>query len=154
VKIGVRARFLFLLALIAWGTGAAEPDYRLITDPRESARESALQLLRLLSAGNIEAAAELSNAPKRRYEVLRDYREAVGEEEFKGVFARYFHPGNRLLTEAAVGKRRLLIWELGQAQRHLAGQYFVEEDGRFVLDDVPHPERRKLERVLHEYRKR
>jgi hypothetical protein len=137
---------------VAWTAGAAQPEYRLITDPAESALESARQLLRLLSEGNIEAAARLSNAPERRYEVLRDYRDAVGDEELKGVYARYFHPGNRLLAEAAIGKRRLLIWSLGEAYDALAGQFFVEVDGRFLLDDVPHPERRKLEQVLSKYR--
>jgi hypothetical protein len=132
---------------------ASAADYRLVTDPAESARESATRLLALLAEGNIEAAAQLSNAPGRRYEVLRDYRAQVGGEEFKRVYARYFEPGNRLMAEAAIGKRRLLVWRLGQAGGQLAGQFFVEVDGRFVLDDVPSPERQRLERVLREYRK-
>jgi hypothetical protein len=148
VKIGVRALILLLFSAAA---GAA--DYRLVSDPRESARESATRLLALLAQGDIEAAARLSNAPERRYEVLRDYRAQVGEEEFKRVYARYFEPSNRLMAEAAIGKRRLLVWQLGQAGGQLAGQFFVEVDGRFLLDDVPSPERQRLERVLREYRK-
>jgi hypothetical protein len=148
-KIGVRALILFLVSAAA--AGAA--DYRLVTNPAESAKESATRLLALLAEGDIEAAARLSNAPERRYEVLRDYRAQVGEAEFKRVYARYFEPGNRLMAEAAIGKRRLLVWQLGQAGGHLAGQFFVEVDGRFVLDDVPSPERQRLERVLREYRK-
>ena len=142
---------LFLLLVVA--SAAAEPDYRLVTDPRESARESALRLLALLAEGNIEAAAQLSNAPERRYEVLRDYQAAVGEPEFKQVYARYFARGNRVLAEAAIGKHRLIIWDLGAAA-HLAGQFFVEVDGRFLLDDVPTAERAKLQQVLAQYRKR
>jgi hypothetical protein len=138
--------------VLAWGTSAAEPDYRLITDPRESARDSATRLLGLLAEGNIEAASALSNAPKHRYEVLRDYREVVGGEEFKRVYARYFHPGNHLLAEAAIGQRRLLIWELGEAYQYLAGQFFVEVDGKFLLDDVPSAERAQLQRILQAYR--
>jgi hypothetical protein len=141
-----------LLAALACGASAAEPDYRLITDPRESARDSATRLLALLAEGNIEAAAALSNEPQHRYEVLHDYREAVGEEEFKRVYARYFNPGNRLLAEAAIGRRRLLIWELGEAYQYLTGQFFVEVDGRFLLDDVPSAGRAQLQRVLHAYR--
>jgi hypothetical protein len=148
-KIGVRALILFLSSAAA--AGAA--DYRLVTNPAESAKESATRLLGLLAEGDIEAAARLSNAPERRYEVLRDYRAQVGEEEFKRVYARYFEPSNRLMAEAAIGKRRLLVWQLGQAGGQLAGQFFVEVDGRFVLDDVPSPERQRLERVLREYRK-
>jgi hypothetical protein len=141
------------LSLFLWACAASAADYRLVTDPAESARESATRLLALLAEGNIEAAAQLSNAPGRRYEVLRDYRAQVGGEEFKRVYARYFEPGNRLMAEAAIGKRRLLVWRLGQAGGQLAGQFFVEVDGRFVLDDVPSPERQRLERVLREYRK-
>jgi hypothetical protein len=141
-----------LLFLIAGAAAAQAPAHRLITDPKESAHESATRLLGLLADGNIEAAAELSNAPKHRYEVLRDYREAVGGEEFKRVYARYFAPGNRLLAEAAIGKRRLLIWELGEAYHYLAGQFFVEVDGKFLLDDVPSAERVQLQRVLQAYR--
>jgi hypothetical protein len=152
MEIGVRARFLFLLACVAWGATAQAPSYRLVTNPEESARESAAQLLRLLAEGNIEAAAALSNAPQQRYEVLRDYRDAVGEEAFKSVYARYFDPANRLVAEAAIGPRRLLIWDLGEASHHLAGQYFVEVDGRFLLDDAPSEERSRLQRVLQDYR--
>ena len=141
------------LSLILLACTASAADYRLVTDPAESARASATRLLALLAEGDIEAAARLSNAPERRYEVLRDYRAQVGEEEFKRVYARYFEPSNRLMAEAAIGKRRLLVWQLGQAGGQLAGQFFVEVDGRFLLDDVPSPERQRLERVLREYRK-
>jgi hypothetical protein len=79
--------------------------YRVVTDPAESARETATQLLRHLAAGELAAAAALSNAPMRRYEVLRDYRDMVGEEEFRRVFARYQSPANRILLEAAIGRR-------------------------------------------------
>ena len=154
MKIGVRALFVLLLAVLACPAAAQAPAYRLVTNAQESARDSATRLLALLAEGNIEAAAELSTAPKHRYEVLRDYREAVGGEEFKRVYARYFEPGNRLLAEAAIGQRRLLIWELGQAYQYLAGQFFVEVDGKFLLDDVPSAERAKLQRVLQDYRRR
>jgi len=138
------------LVLFAFAAGAA--DYRLVSDPAKSARDSATRILRLLSRGEIEAAAQLSNAPQQRLEVLRAYRERVGDEEFRRVYARYFEPGNRLMAEAAIGPRRLLVWELGQAGGELAGQFFVEMDGRFVLDDVPHPGRIELQKVLKQFR--
>ena len=56
--------------------------------------------------------------------------------------------------EAAIGKRRLLVWDLGEAGHQLAGQYFVEVDGRFRMDDVPNEERSKLQRVLEAKRTR
>ncbi len=127
--------------------------YRLITDPAESARGTATELLQHLATGDISAAAALSNAPQRRYEVLSDYRRSVGEDEFKRVFARYLAPANRLIVEAAIGRRHLLVWDLVEAGNHLAGQYYVRVDGRFLLDDEPNEERSRLQRVLEQYRK-
>ena len=122
---------------------------------RELAPTSALDAAKLLnlhlSTGDIEEAALLSNAPRRRFEVLRDYRQAVGEEEFKRVFAQYFFPENRLLAEVAIGAQRLLIWELKNAG-HLAGQFFVEVEGRYLMNDVPGEERTQLRRVLDAWR--
>lgn len=118
----------------------------------DSARPAALEILRHLAAGELEQAAALSNAPQRRLEVLRDYRDAVGEDEFKLVFSRLLAPQNRLIAEVAIGPRRLLVWELGEASHQLAGQFYVEVDGRFVMDDVPSRERAELRRVLQRYR--
>jgi hypothetical protein len=109
-------------------------------------------MLRHLADGDLEAAAALSNAPQRRFEVLRDYRDAVGEEEFKRLFGRYFRPENRLIAEVALGRHRLLVWDLGEAGHRLAGQFYVEVDGRFLMDDVPSRERSALRRVLEDYR--
>ena len=113
----------------------------------------AAKLLNLhLSAGDIEEAALLSNAPRRRFEVLRDYRESVGAEEFKRVFAQYFYPENRLLAEIGIGKHRLLIWDLKEGANRIAGQYFVEIEGRYLVDDVPNDARTGLRWVLEAYR--
>src|SRR5688572_17896802 len=92
------------------------PDAHVLSPAAELAPTSALDAARLLnlhlSTGDIEEAALLSNSPRRRFEVLRDYRESVGEEEFKRVFAQYFNPENRLVAEIAIDKHRLLLWEL------------------------------------------
>jgi hypothetical protein len=143
---------LFLVAAAALAQGN-EPA---LVDPGSagSAYPMAQLLLRHLAAGDIEAAARLSNAPRERYEVLRDYRAKVGEEEFKRVFGQFFDPQNRLVAEYALGPRRLLIWDLGEAAHHLAGQYYVEIDGgKFLMDDAPSEERSRLRRVLHDYRR-
>ena len=118
----------------------------------DSAQPAAMLVLRHLAEGNIEAAAALSNAPQRRLEVLRNYRGAVGEDEFKRVFAQYLN--NQVVAEVALGPRRLLVWQLGDAGGHLAGQFYVEDAGRFVLDDVPSEGRSELRRVLNELRKK
>jgi hypothetical protein len=122
----------------------------------ELAPTSALDAAKLLnlhlSAGDIEEAALLSNAPRRRFEVLRDYRDSVGEEEFKRVFAQYFYPENRLLAEIGIGKHRLLIWDLKEGANRVAGQYFVEIEGRYLVDDVPNDARTSLRWVLEAYR--
>jgi len=121
--------------------------------------DSALNTAKLLNGqltnGDLEEAAVLSNQPRRRFEVLRDFLESVGEEEFKRVFAQYIDPENRLLAEIEIGRHRLLIWELraaGGSPPPLAGQYFMEIDGRFLLDDVPSEPRLKLRWVLEAYR--
>ncbi len=116
-----------------------------------SARPTAGQILRHLTAGNIEDAAALSNVPQRRLEVLRDYRASVGDEEFKRVFAQYLQ--KRIIAEIAIGPRRLIIWELAEASNQLAGQFYVEAEGRFLMDDVPSEARSDLRRVLQSYRK-
>jgi len=85
---------------------------------------------------------------------LRDYERSVGDEEFKRIFGRYFAPENRLFLEAAIGSNRLLVWDLGEAGNVLAGQYYVEVDGRFLLDDAPNENRANLQRVLEALRKK
>lgn len=148
--------------------GEPRIEYRLRTHPANAhvltpnatlAPDSALNAAKLLNlhltTGDLEEAAVLSTSPKRRFEVLQDYRQSVGEEEFRRVFAQYFDPANRLLAEIAIDRQRLLIWELrGQAGAppQLAGQYFIEVDGKYLLNDVPGPTRAQLRRVLEAYR--
>jgi len=112
-----------------------------------SARDTATQIVQRLAAGDIEAAAAQSNAPERRREVLESYRKQVGEEAFRRVYAQYLR--GRIVEEIVVGSHRLVIWDIG----HIAGQFFVEKDGRFVLDDAPSESRDKLRRALADYRK-
>jgi hypothetical protein len=116
-----------------------------------SAINAAKLLNRYLSAGDIEGASLLSNSPRRRYEVFRDYRNTIGEDVFKRVFAQYFYPENRLLAEVVIGRHHLLIWELRDAGR-VAGLYFVELEGRYLLDDIPSEARSGLRRVLEAWR--
>jgi hypothetical protein len=117
-----------------------------------SALDSAKLIYLYLSDGDIEEAALLSNSPRRRYEVLRDYRESVGEVEFKKVFAQYMAADNRLIAEIAIDKRSLLIWDLRTGADRIAGQYFVEVDGNYLIDDVPNDQRTLLRWVLEAYR--
>jgi hypothetical protein len=84
--------------------------------------------------------------------VFREYRSRVGDEEFRRVFREYLGPGNKLMAEVALGKHRLLIWQLGEGHDQLAGQYYVEADGRFLLDDVPSEARTNLRKILESYR--
>jgi hypothetical protein len=112
-----------------------------------SARDAAQRILQHLARGEIEAAAQLSNAPERRAQVLRDYLASVGDAEFRRVYAQY--GASPLAVEIALGERHLLIWDLpGSA----AGQFFVRQEGAFLLDDVPSAERRRLQRLLRAYR--
>jgi len=148
VKFGVRV--LIIVAVLAGCAGVAPrdlPAYRQVVDPAESAQATAELLLHHLAAGDIEAAAALSNAPERRAQVLRDYRASVGEAEFRRIFAEYAK--HRLVREIALGERRLLMWDL---DNQLGAQYFVRDGNRFLIDDVPNAERTELRRVLLAYR--
>ena len=118
----------------------------------DSAHPTALRVLRHLADGELEAAAALSNAPRERLELLRGYREVVGEAEFKRVYTRYLAPQNKLIAEVALGPRRLLVWDLGEAGNRIAGQFYVEVDGGFVMDDKPSRERSELRALLEKYR--
>ena len=133
-------------------------DAHLLRPGTDLAPDSALNAAKLLnlylSIGDIEAAALLSNSPRRRFEVLREYRDSVGGEEFKRVFAQYFVPENRLLAEITIDNHSLLVWDLkGESATRIAGQYFVEVDGRYLMDDVQNDVRSRLRLVLEAYRK-
>jgi hypothetical protein len=118
-----------------------------------SARGTAFSVLRHLAAGDIGEAAALSNAPAQREQVLRDYEASVGSQAFKRLFSQYLDRSEAIVAEVAIGAHRLVIWDLGGAARQLAGQYYVEHDGRFLLDDVPSETRANLHRVLQAYRR-
>jgi hypothetical protein len=149
VKFGVRA--VIISALLASCVAAPPrelPAYREVTDAADSARPTAERILKHLAAGDIEAGAALSNAPERRAEVLRDYRDRIGDAEFRRIFTEY--ASRPIAREIAIGDRRLVMWDLDGP---LGAQYFVRAGERFVLDDVPSEERSDLRRVLRSFRK-
>ena len=154
-------RWAGLLAFVACASLGAELQlddgsvvrYELVAaTSADSARETAQHLLSLLGEGKIDDAAALSNAPQRRRQVLSDYRDAVGEAEFRRIFARYGSTPNRLVAEVAIGKHHLLVWDLAEANHRLAGQFYVRAGDRFLLDDTPSEDRARLQRVLAAYR--
>jgi len=152
---------VFLFCLLAGSAHAQEHTielggetlrYTLRADPGDGgALATARELARDLAAGDIKAASMLSNAPERRYEVLREYRDWVGPDEFKRVYAQYFSPRSRVVAEIGIEHHRLLVWRLDGSD-HLAGQFYAEIGGRFLLDDVPGVERARLRRLLEAYR--
>ncbi len=56
------------------------------------------------------------------------------------------------LEDGAVVRYKLL-WDLGEIGHRLAGQYYVEVEGKFLMDDVPSEKRTQLRRVLEAYGK-
>ncbi len=116
-----------------------------------SALDTSWLLHRHLARGEIVEAALLSNAPRRRHAELARFRQAVGDAGFREVFAQYFAEGNRPIAEAAIGPYRLLIWNL-ETEGRFAGEYFVEVEGRVLIDDGPGETRFKLRRVLESLR--
>ncbi len=157
------SRSLWLAAALAFSAFAdertlnladgAEIRYEVIAPGTQgSASGTAERLLSLLAEGKIEDAATLSNAPQRRAQVLQQYKDAVGETEFRRIFGLYGKPPNRLVAEIVIGERHLLIWDLADANHRLAGQYFVRSGEGFVLDDSVSEDRARLQRVLAAYR--
>ena len=67
------------------------------------------------------------------------------------MFAEYLRPDNRLVAEVTIGRRSLLVWHLHESN-HFSGQFYVEIEGKFLMDDAPGEERSKLRRVLEDIR--
>ena len=141
---GEPLRFLWRPLAVA----APAADAQLVPD---SALNTSWLLHRHLAEANIEEAAVLSNAPRRRHAELRRYLNDVGEAAFRKVFGEYFAEGNRPVAEAAIGPYRLIVWYLRGAER-LAGEYYVEVDGRYMIDDGPSQTRNQLRVVLNSLR--
>ena len=141
-------KLLLAAALLAAAPAFAQE--RLL-DPAapDSASHTARVVMKHLADGDLEQAAALSNAPQQRLALLRAYLNSVGEEKFRSVFGELLTTG--LVAEVALGPRRLLIWDIGD---QLTGQYYVQVDGKFVMDDVPSAERTQLARVLQRFRPR
>jgi hypothetical protein len=130
--------------------GAHLPDAETQLEPT-SALNTARLLNQYLTAGKVEDAAMLSTAPRRRFEVLRDYKSAVGEEDFRQVYSRYFEPGHRLVAEVVMGAHSLLVWRLPGNDRY-AGQYYRQVEGKVLMDDAPSEARLRLRRILEAIR--
>ena len=116
-----------------------------------SALDTAKLLNRFLTSGRIEDAALLSNAPRRRFEVLHDYKSSVGDDGFTQVFAEYFYPENRVVAEVSIEGHSLLVWHLRAGNRY-AGQFYVQVGEKFYIDDRPGPTRTALRRILEAIR--
>ena len=134
---------------------AFPPDAQKVDPAAELEPTTALNTAKLLSlhltAGKVEDAAMLSTAPRRRFEVLRDYQGAVGDEDFKQVYSQYFQPQNRLVAEVLMGPHSLLVWHLRENDRY-AGQYYVQVEGKVFMDDMPSIERFRLRQILEAIR--
>ena len=104
-----------------------------------------------LAAGRIEDVSLLSNAPKARYERLRESFSGWSKDDFAAAFSRYFAPQNRIVGEAAIGDRRVLMWYLRDTD-YITAYYFIEVDGKMLLDDAPSETRSKLRQVLEAHR--
>jgi len=109
----------------------AEEPMLLASGSAGSALEAAKQLLRYLADGNIEEAARLSNAPQRRYELLRDYARRSARRSSSACSAS---TSTRKTGWSPIPARQPPAADLGPRREahHLAGQYYVEiEEGKF-----------------------
>lgn len=104
-----------------------------------------------LAAGRIEDVSLLSNAPKARYERLRESFSGWSKDDFARAFGRYFAPGNRIVGEAAIGNHRVLMWYLKNTD-YITAYYFVEIEDKMLLDDAPSETRSNLRHVVEAHR--
>jgi len=134
---------------------AFAPDANIVDPSVPLEPNSALNTAKLLelhlSTGSAEEAALLSNAPRRRFEVLQEYQASVGDDSFRQVYTEYFESRNRVVAEVTIGEHSLLVWHLRDPNRY-AGQYYVRVEGRTLMDDVPSLERARLRRILEAIR--
>jgi hypothetical protein len=104
-----------------------------------------------LAAGRLEEVSLLSNAPKARYERLRESFSGWSPEDFARAFGRYFAPENRIVGEAAIDNHRVLMWYLSDTE-YVTAYYFVEVEGKLLLDDAPSETRARLRQVVEAFR--
>jgi hypothetical protein len=126
------------------------PEASAILKPR-NALSTAKLVTQYLAEGKIEDASLLSNAPKARYERLRESFEGWSDSDFRRAFGRYFDVENRIVAEVQIHGHRLLIWHLKDTD-HLAAFFLVQVEDRMLLDDVPNETRANLRKVLQAYR--
>ena len=138
----------YSLRTFAPGANIVDPSVPL--EPN-SALNTAKLLELHLSTGSAEEAALLSNAPRRRFEVLQEYQASVGDDSFRQVYTEYFESRNRVVAEVTIGEYSLLVWHLRDPNRY-AGQYYVRVEGRTLMDDVPSLGRARLRRILEAIR--
>lgn len=136
--------------LRTYPAGAHRIDPAVVLAPTDAISTAKL-VTQHLAAGRIEDVSLLSNAPKARYERLRESLTGWTEADFARAYSRYFAPENRFVGDAAIGNHRLVMWYLKDTD-YLTGYFLVEMDGKFLLDDIPSETRSKLRQVLEAHR--
>ena len=129
-----------------------------LLDPNEklqpsSALNAAKLATRYLSEGRLEEVALLSNAPKARFDRLREALQGWAPEDFRRAYGPFFDADSWIVGEVAQGPHHLIMWRRGDLG-HIAGYLLVEIGGKYFLDDVPSPERSRLRRILESFRAR
>jgi hypothetical protein len=127
-----------------------------LLDPRQalqpnSALNTAKLAVRYLSEGKLEEVALLSNAPKARFERLREALNGWAPEDFRRTYGPFFSEDSWIVGELADGPHHLIVWRRGDIG-DVVGYLLVEIDGRYFLDDVPSPQRSRLRRALESLR--
>jgi hypothetical protein len=132
---------------VAFEAVAHDPPLVIRKDAAGENQASALNCSRLmfsrLAQGDIAGAAKLSNDPAAVTKKYTDYRERLGEAEFRQQFAGYFSGGAALKYEIRVGRRHLLIVHDAEMEMDMA-QVYVENGGTFLADEKDSAERSQV----------
>lgn len=108
---------------------------------------TSLALYRALTTGDMEKVAALSNDPEKTVEKYRQYRERLGDADFRKMFTSYFDGSSTYTHELTIGSHHLLLIE-DTDNAALAAQFYEARDGKFLVDEKPSPERDQLGKLF------
>lgn len=138
---------------IAYQLKVYKPKLKIKADETRFNQESAVNcshlLYSLLSKGDVDGAAGLSNDPETFKAKFQGFKDRIGEDEFKQAFSKYFSGTAAVKYELIIGDYRLLILEVLDAEiskkKFLAAQPYVMDGGKFLSDDRPSEQKNQLD---------
>jgi len=99
-----------------------------------SALACSFSIYNLLAKGDIQGAAKLSVSPSKAAEKWTNYRERIGDEDFKKMMADYFSSGNVAIAELYLGDDTMLVVKTEDGP---VAQFYQKRGGKYLMTDEP-----------------